>query len=443
MKSILLRGGVLLALSAIGSKLFALWRDRLFVEIFGAGQQTDLIFASFRIPDFFYFLLVGLTLSTLLIPRMAALVENREERIESNDDNMNHQIAFFSSFLWGVGVCFGIICILGIFGAQLLIPLVATGFSPELHAEMLPLVRTLFGSVFILALSSVFAAFLQYKQRFIAIALAPIFYTSIICLILFFVRDQFSITTTGIAALIAACCHLLITMTSFFKNGGTVGFFWLKPLHAWKNFKGDFFRRVMNNAAFQINQTADVIIASFLAAGSVAAFSLGSNLGHFLLSILGYSSANAAFPRLAEKKHDHPQQLQIIWDSAKWILFFSIPGTLICALFPELILQLIFGLEDEALQRTKTVFFWTVLSLPAGCFIPLLARFFLANDDTKTPLFITSFSLIIATTLAAVLSLYILPKETAILGLALGNFTANYLSAGLFGIMVWRKVYLK
>ena len=143
MKSILLRGGVLLALSAIGSKLFALWRDRLFVEIFGAGQQTDLIFASFRSPDFFYFLLVGLTLSTLLIPRMAALVENREERIESNDDNMNHQIAFFSSFLWGVGVCFGIICILGIFGAQLLIPLVATGFSPELHAEMLPLVRTL------------------------------------------------------------------------------------------------------------------------------------------------------------------------------------------------------------------------------------------------------------------------------------------------------------
>ena len=430
MKSILLRGGILLALSAIGSKLFALWRDRLFVEIFGTGQQTDLIFASFRIPDFFYFLLVGLTLSTLLIPRLAEL--NKKEEQEC-----------FSSFLWGVAVIFGIICIFGILGTQLLIPLVATGFSPALQTEMLPLVRILFGSVFILAISSVFSAFLQHRQRFIAIALAPIVYTSIICIILFYIRDRFGIATTGIAAMIASCFHLVITMSCFFRNGGTIGLFWQKPASTWKNFKGDFFRRVMNNAAFQINQTADVIIASFLMAGSVASFSLGSNLGHFLLSVLGYSSANAAFPRLAEKKHDHPQQLQIIWGSGKWILLFSIPGALVCALFPELILQIIFGLEGEALQRTKTVFFWTVISLPAGCFIPLLARFFLANDDTKTPLFITSFSLIIATTLAAVLSLYILPKETAILGLALGNFTANYLSAGLFGIMVWRKVYLK
>ena len=445
MKKLFLRGGVILAISAIGSKIFALWRDRLFVEIFGAGEKTDLIFASFRIPDFFFFLLVGATVSTLLVPKIASL--NLDKKNTTNvlhDKNTKQETTtetkFFSSFLWGVAVLFGTLCGLGVLGAQYLIPFFATGFSPTLQTEMLPLVQILFGSVFLLALSSVFAASLQYQQRFFAIALAPVLYTGISGSMLFLLRDQFGITTAGIATITGAFVHLSIVMFTFFKTGGTIGLFWKQPKTAWKGFKKDFFRRLLNNAAFQINQTLDVVIASFLLAGSVAAFSLGSNLGHFLLSIVGFSIANAAFPKLAQNKNNLSLQKKILWQSGKWILFFCVPATIFCAFFTKEILQLVFNLEATSQEKTATVFFWTVLSLPAACIIPILARFFLANDDTITPLWINSLSLLCATTLAAILSLWILPKEIAILGLALGNFTANTLSAGLFSGIVWWKL---
>ena len=149
----LLRGGVLLGISAIISKIFGLWRDRLLISIFGAGDKIDIIFASFRIPDFFFYLLVGATVSTLLIPRLTKLKETTQ----------NTQ--FFSSFLWGTAVFFGILCTTGILGAKILIPIFASGFTKSIQTEMLPLTQMLFGSVFILSISSVFTAFLQQKHK--------------------------------------------------------------------------------------------------------------------------------------------------------------------------------------------------------------------------------------------------------------------------------------
>ena len=107
----------------------------------------------------------------------------------------------------------------------------------------------------------------------------------------------------------------------------------------------------------------------------------------------------------------------------------------------EPILELVFNLEGDRLIMTKIVFMWTVITLPFACLIPLFSRVFLANDDTKTPLYVNVFSLSIATALAVTLSLYVLPPDKAILGLALGNFTANTLSVGLFSFILWHKYF--
>jgi len=87
----------------------------------------------------------------------------------------------------------------------------------------------------------------------------------------------------------------------------------------------------------------------------------------------------------------------------------------------------------------QVVFFWTVISLPLTCVLPLLARVFLANDDTVSPLYATIISLVVATSTAAYLSLVYLPKDQAILGLALGNFVANTLGFILFISLIWWK----
>ena len=419
------RGGVLLAISALLSKVVSFGRDRLILDIFDP-QAADLIFAAFRVPDFFFYLLVGATISVIFIPRLVELDE--KEKIE-----------YFSSFLWGVLICFGLVCLLGLIFAPLLVGLVFSGFEASLQTPITALSRYLFGSVFLLSLSSVFAAQLQAQERFLTIALAPLLYVLVLVGFLIVFREKLGISVVGYGAIAGALVHLLLTAGISFLQRQKVCFSWTKPASAWQNFWSDFGRRVFNNAAFQINQTVDLFIASFLLVGSITAFTLGSTLGHFLLSIIGMAVANAAFPKMAKSKNDHVQQRLIVWQASRQILLIVIPFSALCAVFAEPVLQTLFNLEGTRLAMTQTVFWWTVISLPFACLIPLLSRFFLANDDTSTPMIINIISLTVATTLAAILSLKILPPEQAILGLALGNFTANLLSCGLFSIVIWQQ----
>lgn len=424
---LLARGSVLLAASALLSKVISFVRDRLILDIFEP-TAADLIFAAFRVPDFFFYMLVGATISVIFIPRLVELDE---------DD----QRAYFASFLWGVLLCFGAICALGVVFTPTIISLIFPGFSPELQTSVSGLARYLFGSVFLLSLSSVFAAQLQAREKFFTIAFAPLIYVLTIVGALFIYRDTFGILIVGYGAIAGAMLHLLLTGSVTLLFGQPIGWHWQKPITAWKNFWPDFGRRVFNNAAFQINQTIDLLIASFLLVGSITAFTLGTNLGHFLLSILGMAVANVAFPKLAKAKRNNVAQYKILRQSSGHILFFAIPFSLICAFLAAPILQLLFGLEGDRLAMTTQVFWWTVISLPFACLIPLFARFFLANDDTYTPLWINLGSLTVATSLAAVLSLKVLPPDQAILGLALGNFTANTLSCALFALAIWKTIH--
>ena len=93
------------------------------------------------------------------------------------------------------------------------------------------------------------------------------------------------------------------------------------------------------------------------------------------------------------------------------------------------------------LHNTALVFAWIIASLPLACTIPVLARVFFANDDVRTPMKIWMISLSIGSATAALLALKILPPENAILGLALGTFVTNTLSAGLFAFRTWKKYF--
>ncbi len=425
LKSYLLRGGVLLGGSAILAKFLGFLRDRLLVSSFDA-SQVDLVFAAFRVPDFFFYLFVGATLSVILIPQLVDL--KKDEKIQ-----------YISSFLWGVFLLFGGLSLVGVLTTSYLVEIFTTGFSIELKLQIANLSKYLFVSVFLLSLSGVFSAYLQASHRFLSLAFAPLFYMGSLCAGLFIFKDSFGILIVGYSAIVGAFIHLLINISYFYFTGGVIGFYWKKPIKAWQNFQGDFWRRVFNNSAFQINQSVDIWIASFLISGAVTAFSIGTVFGHALLSIVGYSVANTAFPYLTKAKNNKEKQRKILKSSLKWICFWTIPFAVIGAIFSEILLKFLFGLDGQTLYMAQKVFFWTVISLPAGSMIPIFSRVFLANDNTKTPLYINVFSLLIATSFALILSLKVLPPKEAILGLAYGNFIANMLGAALFSYFLFIK----
>jgi putative peptidoglycan lipid II flippase len=419
-KKILTSGGALLMGSAFISKILGLLRDRLLVATLPA-EQLDRVFAAFRVPDFFFFLLVGGTVATLLLPRMAGL-----KKID--------RVKFLSSFLWLIVTVFGLFCLIGATFPHYFVQIFASGFDSVAQSEISTLVRWLFGSVWLLACSAVFGAAQQEQQKFLSVALAPILYTGAICLGIWFGLEKHGLQVIGVSAVCGALLHLLMNFTAYFVSGGRLGWWWKKPVESWKNFGADCSARIGTNAAFQINLSADMWIASFLTAGAVSSYQIGTNLGMALLSMVGIPIASATFPKLTAARNNPIEQQKVLRDSLKWVFLATIPAALIGAIFAEFWLVFLFDAEGELLRLGKWIFQIVVLSLPAACAIPVLSRIFLANDDVKTPLRVTIIALSIATAVAALLALVILPKEISVLGLGVGTFLANILSALLF----WR-----
>ncbi len=414
--------------SALASKFLGFLRDRFLVDFFGGSEKIDFVFAAFRIPDFFFFLLVGGTVATLFLPRAADL--KGKERMQ-----------FFSSFLWGVVLLFGLLCGLGALFPEFFVSIFVSGFEGAARLEIAGLARLLFGSVFLLAVSAVFSACMQLKERFLSVALAPIFYTGAIAVGVFFFAGTYGLQAVGFAAIAGALLHLLTNAFAFFVIGNRIGWYWKKPRKSWERFGGDFSARLATSAAFQISQSADVWIASFLLMGTVGAFSIGANWGHVLLSIVGMPLANVVFPKFSKQKNNFPAQRKILSDTLKWIFLVTIPTAIIGVFFASDILRMLFDLSGTMLQNTALVFAWIIASLPLACTIPVLARVFFANDDVRTPMKIWIVSLATGTATAALLALQVLPPERAILGLALGTFVTNTLSAILFGIFTWKKYF--
>src|SRR4030065_1139108 len=69
---------VLLSASALISRLLGLIRDRLLAGTFGAGEELDIYFAAFRIPDFVYGILITGGNSAVFLPIFSEYFENKK-----------------------------------------------------------------------------------------------------------------------------------------------------------------------------------------------------------------------------------------------------------------------------------------------------------------------------------------------------------------------------
>ena len=70
---------LILAASAILSRLMGLIRDKVISWQFGAGNEADMYFAAFVVPDIINYLLAGGFMSITIIPILAACFRKNEE----------------------------------------------------------------------------------------------------------------------------------------------------------------------------------------------------------------------------------------------------------------------------------------------------------------------------------------------------------------------------
>lgn len=432
---------LLLGAASLVSRFLGVIRDHVLAGQFGAGDTLDIYYAAFRIPDLIFNLLILGALSAGFIPIFTQVL--RAPRINAdysaNKCGNNEAWTIVNGVVNIMGIALILICGLFIVFSPQVIPLITPGFNSEKMAATVRLTQIMMLSPIFLGLSNLLGSILQSFKRFLVYSLAPILYNvGIIIGALFFV-DWFGIYGLAFGVILGAFLHTLVQLPQVIQLGWRYRWFFDLTNSGIRKIGKLMIPRTFGLAVSQINLMVMTIIATTLAPGNLAIFNLANNLQFFPIGIIGISFAVATFPVLGElaavgKKE---QMVKSFSHAVRQILFFIVPASVILLVLRAQIVRVILGSGrfnwDDTILTSDTLAFF-VLSLFAQALIPILARFFYALQDTKTPFFVGLFSAGINVILAV-----FAVGPLGVVGLALAFSISSILNFGLLWIFLRTK----
>ena len=361
------------------SRVLGYFRDILIATFLGASIYADAYFVAFRLPNTFRRLFAEGVFNAAFIPSYSA--ENTISKTEGKkfaDDVLN---------LLAI-VLLGIIFVVEIF-TPVIVYLIAPGFyeDTEKFNTAVELTRITFPFLFFVSLSSLFSGILNSNNKFAAAAAAPIILNIFLILSLFisyFFKFNFELNLSYAVTL--AGVFQLIFLIFFTKN-------YYKPSINFKikiNSKITFFLKkllpsIFSSGVTQINILVGTIIASF-EAGAVSYLYYADRIYQINLAIAGIAIGTVALPELSKK-----------------------------------ITSALFGygsfLEIDVILTAKALKYFG-FGVPAFALIKVLSNFFFARNNTKTPFYISVFSVFLNILISVIyfkdLGFIIIPIATSI-----------------------------
>lgn len=381
----------LLAFFAFASQLLALVRDKLLAFHFGAGPLLDIYYAAFRIPDLIFVSIASVVSASVLIPFFIERTEHDADKGRGFIDNV------FSAFFIAVVVTSVVV---GIF-APALVKFLLPGFA---SSESLPLIitstRILLLSPVFLGISNFFSSITQMRRRFLVYALSPLVYNLGIIIGIVCLYPAFGMTGLIGGVVIGAFLHMAIQVP-FIINSGLFPRFRI-------NFDFSAIKKVVlislpRTLTLSSNQLASfflMALASLMSGGSISIFNLAFNLQSVPLSIVGVSYSSAIFPTLSKFFVNGEREgfLQKMIESARHIIFWSIPITILFVVLRAQIVRTIYGAgqfdwADTRLTAATLAIF--ILSVVGQSLILLFVRAYYAEGKTSKPLIINIISSVV------------------------------------------------
>ena len=381
---------LIVAFFGLISRLFGLWRDRMLASQFGAGEMLDIYYAAFKIPDLVFNLLIVGAISSAFLPIF----------YEYSSKDKNDALKFASNILNVLIISLLFISVLLVFFAPQLIFFIAPGFNDNAINLTVKLSRILFISPILLGISALVSALLQAYSKFLITSLAPVFYNLGIIFGIILLVPYFGILGLAYGVILGAFFHFIIQLPSLFSAG-------FRP-RAILNLKDPglskviklWFPRTLGLLALQINNMIATAIASSLTVGSIAIFNLADNLRWVPIGIIGVAFSTAAFPAMglayAQGKND--LFLKRFSLAVRQTLFIVLPLSFLFFILRAQIVRIILGTGQfgwEATRLTAASLGLFSFGIFAAALLPLFTRAFFVFHNTKTPVFINIFSMVI------------------------------------------------
>lgn len=410
---------IILIITLTLSNVLGLLRDRFLTKNIST-YDLDIYYASFRIPDLiFNFLILG-AISSAFIPIFSDFIAQKKLKEGYKVTNTLLNIAvimmiFFAAILWLL--------------MPVLMPMVVPSFDSYRMNESIRFSRLIMLTPIFFSISYILSGVLNSFKRFFIYSLAPLFYNLSIIIGASVFAPKYGLIAVVYAVIIGSIIHALVQLPSVVKLG-----FKYQPII---DFKNKAVKRVIKlmiprTIGMGMNQIMLVIytaIASTLAVGSISAFNLSNNIQTMPVVVLGTSFATAVFPTLTLKISEGDKNGFAFYfnRSMRSIAFLLIPTTVIFILLRAQIVRLIlgsgkFGWDDT--KKTALTLGFFALSLLAQGLIPLISRGFYALKNTRTPMYISIFTVFVS-----VIFGYLLANAMGVAGLALAFSIGSFINA--------------
>ena len=373
----------ILALFAFGSQLLALVRDRMLAHTFGAGNELDLYYAAFKIPDLLFALFASVLSVYVLLPFVTRAKENEDAKVGANILGQ-----MFTIFL----IVYTFIATLLFIFAPYVIKVVFPGLASD-SETLITLFRILLLQPLFLGISSLFGVVTQLSQRFVLYAISPLIYNIGIIFGIAVLYPILGLIGLVAGVVIGALGHMLVQLPLIVKSELSFG---LVRRFDFTLLRSIFFVAVPRAITLSIQQVVLLVLismATLMTAGSVSIFQFAYNLQSVPLVIIGMSYSVAAFPVLANLIAQNKQDVFNIhvYTALRHIIFWSFPIIALIVVLRAQIVRVVLGSgafdwNDTRLTAAMLALF--TVALTAQSFMLLLIRAFYAGGNTRLPLII-------------------------------------------------------
>lgn len=392
--------------------------------------MMDAYYASFKIPDLIYNLLIVGALTAGFIPTFTRILAAHTSKGPAWKlaNNVLNIVAVSLFVLSGLGIIF----------TPYLTPALFPGFTGTTRELAISFTRIMFVSPLLLGISMVLGGILQSLRQFFTYSLAPIFYNiGIIVGALIFVPLM---GPAGLAwgVVLGALFHMIIQCIGAYSNGYRWRWSFDWSDQSTRTIGRLMLPRTIGLAISQINTIIVTALASLLAIGSVSVFNFAKNLEAVPIGLIAIPFALAIFPVLSNLAATKDKKMFIgqISETTRKVLFLIIPVMVILMLLRAQIVRVVLGtgaFNWSATITTANTLAFFALGLVGQALIPLYARAFFALSDSKTPFVIGVVSEII--TIACSL---VFMRSLGVAGLALGSALGDLVNFILLAIYLRR-----
>jgi len=421
---------MLLSFMIVLTSLSGFLRYRVLAGYF-TKEELDIFFASFRIPDLIYEILITGAITSTFIPIYVRYKQSTKDLTENISSIINLILFILTIFI-----------IIVLIYIDRIIPFLTPGYSLGKMEKIIEFSRMLLISQLPLFVGgNLLTGIGQANKTFFLSALAPVVYNLTIIAGTVFLYSSHHLYAPIWGVIIGACLLFLIQLPLPILSG-------FKYRLILKKTKGlvDFVRLVIPRTftiiVAQLDATIDLTLATLLGGGAYTVFYLAQHLQLLPVSVIGMAFGQASLPYLTEmyQEKKYEEFKKIVTDSLLNIFFLTIPIALFFVFARTPLIRLFFGGEKfdwNATVATATTLSYFAIGLPFHSIYYLLARCFYAAMDSKTPFFISAVSIVINTVLSLLFVFYF---HLPIFALAVSFSISMIINSTILFIILWKKI---